>query len=422
MSVVVLGINQRTASLDLLERTTVADLDLPKALAELGDRPNLSEALILSTCMRTEVYVQAERFHGAVADVQDFLAELSGVALEELEDHVYCYYEDAAVTHLFEVAAGIDSAVLGENEVLSQVRRAWDRAREEKLAGFNLSALFRHAVEVGKRTRSDTAIARGITSVSHAAVALVADRLGGSLEGRCVVLLGAGEVGEGMLAALAGSRASGELVVSSRTWNRAVDLASRIGAKPVEIGSLGPAMMKADVVLTSAGGSAALLGTDDMEPVMRSRAERPLLMVDVAVPRNVDPGVAKIGGVTLLDMDDIRAFAEAGMEGRRREISKVRAIIAEEVQQYLEATAAREAAPLVAALRNQAESVRQAELSRFDSRLEGLEPRQRHAVEALTKGIIGKLMHEPTVRLKEAAGSPRGERLAEALRALFDLD
>ncbi|HEX2062961.1 MAG TPA: glutamyl-tRNA reductase [Acidimicrobiales bacterium] len=420
MSVIVVGLNHRTVPLAVLERMTVSDARLPKALAELRSRDHLDEAVVLSTCMRTEIYVAAERFHGALADVRDFLTELSFSHPDEFVDHLYSFYEDAAVGHLFRVASGLDSAVVGESEVLGQVRSAWERAEEEGAAGPQLRALFRHAVEVGKRARSETAIARGTTSVSQAAVAMAARRIG-SLEGKRILVLGAGDMGEGMAVALATSPGVAEVLVANRTWQKAVALAARVGGRAVQLGGLASALEEADVVLTSTGAPSVLLDAADLAPAVAARDGRPLLVVDVAVPRDVDPGVAQLEGVTLLDMDDLKAFAEAGLSGRRREEVRVQAIIDEELERYSAVSTAREMAPLIAAVRHRAEELRQAELERFAGRLAELDPRQREAVEALTRGILGKLLHEPTVRLKDAAGSPRGDRLAEALRVLFDL-
>jgi glutamyl-tRNA reductase len=283
-----------------------------------------------------------------------------------------------------------------------------------------LSGLFRHAVAVGKRARSETGIARGTTSLSRAAVAMAAGRLG-SLEGRRILVLGAGEMGEGMAQALAVSCGGTEVLVANRSWSKAASLASRIGGTAVELGGLATALEEVDLLLTSTGSPSMLLDAADMEEVMRARSGRPLLVVDIAMPRDVDPAAGDVPGVTLLDLDDLTTFAQAGMDSRRQEIAPVQGIVAEEVERYLSSASGREVAPLVATLRSRAESVRQAEIDRARARLAGLDRRQQEAVEAITKGIVAKLLHEPTVRLKEAAGSPRGERLAESLRVLFDL-
>jgi glutamyl-tRNA reductase len=419
VSVIVVGLNHRTAPLDLLERVTVPAAGLSKALADLRSRGDLDEAVVLSTCMRTEVYATADRFHPAVQAVRNFLCERSFLAPEDVADHLTVLYDDAAIAHLFSVAAGLDSAVLGESEVLAQVRGAWDAARAEGTAGPVLSGVFRHAVEVGKRVRSETAIARGTTSISQAAVALAADRLGG-LAGRRVLVLGAGDMGEGMTVALAGAGVA-DVLVANRTQTRASSLAERVGGRAIDVAELPAALASVDVLLTSTGAPSPLLTVEDLVPVLPQRAGRPMLIVDIAVPRDVEPAVRSLDGVTVLDLDDLRAFARTGLEERRREVSRVQVIIDEEVADYLGEAVARQAAPTVAALRERAEAVRAAELDRFAARLAALEPREREAVEALTRGIVAKLLHEPTVRLKDAAGTPRGERLADSLRALFDL-
>lgn len=419
MSVVVVGLNHRTVPLEILERMTVSDGRLPKALHDLCGRDHLAEAVVLSTCMRTEIYAVAGRFHGAMSDVRNFLAEWGGTEPECFSDHLYSFYEDSAVTHLFQVASGIDSAVLGEGEVLGQVRDAWEAAHREQAAGPVLGRLFRHAVEVGKRARSETAIARGTTSLSQAAVAMAAERLR-TLSGRTILVLGAGDMGEGMAQALAAVPGVKVLVVN-RTWTKAAALAKRFGGQPVTFGGLPAALEQADLLLTSTGAPGILLEAADLEPVLPARDGRPLLVVDVAVPRDVDPGVGRLPGVTLLNMDDLKAFAEAGVAERRKEIASVNEIIAGEVDRFVETTVQREMAPLVAALRERAEALRTAELERYRVRLKGLDDRQRDAVEALTRGILAKFLHEPTIQLKEAACSPRGDHLAEAIRDLFDV-
>jgi glutamyl-tRNA reductase len=426
MSVVVVGLSSRTVPLDLLERMAVSEERLPKALGDLAGREFLSEAVVLSTCHRIEIYVEAERFHGALADVRHFLSELAFVPPEAFTDHLYAYYDDAAATHLFAVAAGLDSVVLGESQILGQVREAWERARAEGTAGSRLSGLFRHALEVGKRARTETAIGRGIASLSQAAVALAAERLG-PLADRRVVVLGTGEMGEGLVAEVAadapdgpGSSAS-NVTVANRTWARAEALAGRIGGRAVTLDGLPAALGEADLLLSSTGSSSVVLHADDLAPVVAARGGRPLLVVDLGMPRDVEPSVADLPGVTLLDLADVQAFVAAGLDERRKEVARVRAIVAEEVDRWGDANTARHAAPTVASLRLRAEQVRRDELDRYAARLAALDPREREAVEALTRSLLGKLLHEPTVRLKDAAGSPRGERLAGALRELFDL-
>ncbi len=416
MSVVVIGLNHRTAPLELLERTTVDTSKLPKLLHDLRGRAHLSEAVVLSTCNRTEVYAVAERFHGGYQDVRDFFSELAMLAPEDLADHLYVHHDDAAVAHLFSVAAGLDSAVLGESEILGQVADAWDEARTEGAAGVTLNLLFRHALEVGKRVRTETRIGHGITSVAQAAVALAANRLG-DLQDRKVLLLGAGEMGEGMAIALRGAGV-GEIVVVNRTATTAAQLAERVAGRAAELGTLDTELRAADVLLTSTGASTIMLELGDLEAVMHDRPDRPLLIVDIAMPRDVDPAAAGIEGVTLLDMDDLRAFVERGVAGRRREAARARIIVDEELDRYRALTSAREVAPLITEMREKAEAIRAAEVARFTA---GMNDAEREAVDAATRAVVAKLLHEPTVRLKDAAGTVKGDRLAETLRDLFDL-
>jgi glutamyl-tRNA reductase len=419
VSVVVIGLNHRSVPLDLLERMTIDDSRLAKALHDVSSREHVSEAVVLSTCNRTEIYVVAEKFHGAYADLRNFLSEMAYLPPEEFADHLYVQYDDDAVSHLFAVTSGLESAVVGEAEILGQVRRAWERAQEEGTTGSSLNLLFRHALEVGKRARTETGISRHIASVSTAAVAMAAERLG-PLAGRRILVLGAGEMGEGMVRALTTAGVD-DLRIANRTWERGVELADRLGGRAVRLADINESLAEVDLLLTSTGASSIMLEHGDLARVMTARQGRPLLIVDVAVPRDVDPSATDLPGVTLLDMDDLRTFADAGIAERRGEVAAVRAMLVEEVERFVAVSSAREVAPLVADLHERAEGVRAGELDRYRARLGELDDRQLDAVEALTRGIVAKLLHDPTVGLKDAAGTPRGERLAEALRDLFDL-
>ncbi|MDA8292630.1 MAG: glutamyl-tRNA reductase [Actinomycetota bacterium] len=424
MSVVVVGLNERDAPLELLERLAVGDRDLPKALGVLCDSPHLSEAVVLSTCMRTEVYAVLERFHDGLADINAFFHARAGsspAGSAALEERLSVAYDDAAARHLFEVAAGSDSAVLGEGEILRQVRHAGDRARAERASGPVLGGLFRHAIEVGKRARTETSIARGVTSLAHVAVALAAEARGGTLGGARVVVVGAGEMGEGMASALSSVPGEPEIVVTSRSRARADQLATAVGGRAAEIGSLTHEVAGADVLLTATSSGSVLLGVHALEQAMAARGDRSLLVVDAAVPRDVDPAAASVPGVRLFDLDDLRTYAEERMDERRKELVRVGEIVEEELERYRAGVLGRSVAPVVAALRARGERIRQGELERLRPRLSRLEPSEIDAVEAFSKRLVAKLLHEPTVQVKQAAGSSRGERLSEALRQLHDL-
>jgi glutamyl-tRNA reductase len=419
VSLIVVGLNHRTVPVDLLERVAVSDSQLPKVLHDLAGREHLLETVVLSTCNRTEIYARCTRFHAAVGDVRDFLGAHSGADPDDVADHLYTYYDDAAVAHLFSVAAGLDSMIVGESEILGQVRDAWDVAAREGAAGTLLSRLFKHAVESGKRVRSETGIGRHPVSISSAAVAVAAEHLG-SLDGARVLVIGAGEMGEGVARSLV-TRGIGDVCVANRTASRAREIASRVGGRAVTLDALETELLDADVLLASTASQHVLIERSAVEAVMQQRDRRALLIVDVALPRDVDPGVRSVEGVTLLDLDDLKDYAQRSAELRRREIGRVREILSAELDRYRAERSAREVAPLVAALHALGDEVRAGELQRFEAKLAGLTPEQRQAVEALAHGIVRKLLHEPTLRVKDAAGTGRGDYLGDALAALFDL-
>lgn len=419
MSVIVVGLNHRTVPVALLERMTVPQHVLPKVLHDLAAREHLLEVAVLSTCNRTEIYARGTRFHAAVGDVRDFLAAYSGAAPDEFDEHLYTYFDDAAVGHLFAVAAGLDSMIVGESEILGQVRQAWEAAEREGAARQQLHRLFRHAIETGKRVRTETGIGRHPVSIPSAAVTVAAEHLG-TLDHAKVLVIGAGRMGTGLASTLR-SRGVEQVWIANRTIGRAEELARQVGGSAIPLTEVADTIVDADVVLTSTASSEVLVERATIEMVMACRNGRPLLVVDVALPRDVDPGVGEVNDVTLLDLDDLKGYAQRSAERRRAEIGRAREIVASELDRYRADRAAREVAPLVAALREFGEDVRRRELDRFASRLARLDPEAREAVEALTQAIVNKLLHEPTVRVKGEAGTTRGVYYADALAALFDL-
>lgn len=419
MSLMVVGCNHTTVPLAVLERLTIGPESVTKALEDLVRREHLSEVVVLSTCNRTEVYAYCTRFHPAVEDVRAFFSDFSGIAPDDLDEGVYTYYDDAAVTHLFSVAAGVDSLVLGEGEILGQVRTAWQRATDAGTSGASLARAFRHAIATGKRARTETAIAQYAVSVSAAAVALAEDVLG-SLEGKRVLVLGAGEIGAGIVHALRVAGAT-DITIVNRTPERAAELAAEVDGTVRTLAEVNLAVAEADVLLASTGATTALLDRSDLEAIVEARAERPLLIVDVALPRDVDPSVGDLPGVTLLDMDDLHRVVDAWREQRAGELAQVRDIVRDETDRFLVDRTARSAAPVITALRERAEAIRDAEQERLAARLAALDPEARATVEVLLDGVLNKLLHDPTVRLKDAAGTTRGEVLADAVQDLFAL-
>jgi glutamyl-tRNA reductase len=425
VSVLVVGIEHHRTSLEVLERATVLESELPKVLATLRDRSNLLEVVVLSTCLRTEVYGVVERFHEGVSDLQEYLAGSVRMSVEQLADQLTVQFDDAVALHLFEVAAGLRSAVPGEHEVLGQVRLAWQRAAEERASGPVLNSLFESAVRAGRRARSETSIAQGTTSLARLSADLVAERLAGRFATARIVVVGAGQMGRGVVTALRSRGADpSQVVVLNRNLERAAELAGTVGGASMGLESLGGALAEADAVVVTTSAPVPVVSRETVSSAMSARVGRrlaPLVVVDVSVPRNVDPTVAGLGGVELLDMATLRGLADRALAGRGEELERAEEIVRDEVERYRADSRSRGAAPQVALLRGRLEELRRAELDRLRSKSGQMTDEQWSQVDEATRAVLAKFLHQPTVALKETSGTQRGERLTEAIRALFDL-
>ncbi len=418
MSVLAVGLNHRSAELALLDRLAISAEELPKALASLVQLEHVLEAAIISTCNRVEVYAHVSRFHPGLQEVRAWLCERGDVHPADLEDVYYSFYDDRAAAHLFQVASGIDSMVVGERQIALQVKQALQTATEEGAARRVLQKLFREAVRVGKRVRSETDISTGASSMVDVALDVVAAQVDG-LRDRRVLVAGAGKIGS-----LTADRLSREEVAGVHVWNRNLDkaerLAARVGGQVVAVDALGEVMRDVDVVVCTTGAATPVIDADDIARVMVDRPDRPLVLLDLAMPRNIDPGCAAIEGVSLVDISAVRD--EAAASATAPAIDDAVAIVEEEAARFDAWTRAVKIEPTIRALRTRGELVRQAELDRLSGRFGDLDERQREALEALTRGIVNTLLHEPSVRLKDLADSGGAEHHANALRELFDLD
>lgn len=426
MSAFVVGLNHRSAPLALLERVGVPEVRLEKALAGLRGLEHVQEAVVVSTCNRVEVYAFAATFHGAYENVREFLAEFSYTPLGEFSPQLYSLFGADAVAHLFRVVSGLDSAVLGETEIQGQVKRAWESAQREGTAGPELNRLFRHALQTGKRVRSNTSVGtEKISSVCEAAVGLLQQELG-DLSGRRALMLGTGEVGQ-TGARILSEMGLAEVCVASRTWQRASHLAAEVGGRAVHLDELGEELLEMDFLISATGAPSLMLERNDLDEVMKRRAgQHRLVVLDLAVPRDVDPMAARVDGITLFDITDVQAFvAEASVaaetEASLEEMHRAQAIINEEVENHLAADSAEAMAPLIVDFRRSICDISQSEFDRFESQLASLNGEQRESVEALVHSIVNKVLHTPTARIKESADSSESEMLGEALRDLFDL-
>jgi glutamyl-tRNA reductase len=425
VSVVVIGLQHKQAPLALLEAVAIGDADLHKVLTALSHRRNLQETVVLSTCLRTEVYSVVDRFHDAVAEVYEVLSEQSGVSVDDLASHATVRFDDDVTSHLFSVASGLESTVVGESEVIGQVRRAFEQSREEGVSGPVLSALFQHALQTGKRVRTETGISRGTTSFAHAAVTVARGESGDGLRDKRVVVVGAGGMGLGVSRALCdipAAAAPRSIVVVNRSLARAEELVRQAGGadssqlRAGRLEGVHSELAEADVVLTAVAAESHVL-----TPAHFSAVAHPMLIIDLGVPRNVDPVVGQLAPIALLDMDTLSASVARALGEREEESVAARTIIADEVERFRTASRQRGAAPVIAALRARLESLRESELERHRAQLADLSEAEWEQVDVATRAVLAKMLHEPTMLLKETAGTPRGERLVEALRILFDL-
>ena len=422
MSIVVVGVNHRTAPIELLERLAISEEQLPKALHQLDTYDHILEGVILSTCNRVEVYASVSKFHAGTQDVKNFISEFCHVAPEDFADLAYTYHDEGAMKQLLRVASGIDSLVVGESEILGQVRRAFQSARDEGTLHRVLEAAARYAMQVGKRARAETAIGRNPVSVSSAAVELARrafeDR---DLSSKSVAILGAGKMGRLAAQALAQSGAS-DITVVNRSDARAAELASlfRAEARPLE--DLPSVLARTDILISSTTATQTVVGRELVTEAVTQRAGRPLLIVDIAVPRDVDPSVADVEGVFLRDIDDLKSVVAAGLGSRLAEIGKVEAIIDSELARFVEWERSSEVDPSIAALLTRAEELRSSEVEKLLGRTKSMSEQDRAAVDRATRRIVSKLLHDPIEKTRRLSASKQGHVYAAALRELFGLD
>jgi glutamyl-tRNA reductase len=417
MLVMVLGLSYKTAPLALMERVVFSPEALPDALTTLHEQG--VHGVILSTCNRVEIYALVGHQDSGRRALLRYLADYHGLPVGDLAPYVYVASQEEAVGHLFRVACGLDSMVLGETQVLGQVRGAYRAAQRHGQPGPLLARLFLQALEVGKRAHRETRICQSAASVSAAAVGMARQSLG-ALEARTALVVGAGETSR-LTARTLQASGMGELLVMNRTVEHAEALARAVGGEALPLQALQPALARADVVISSTGAPRYVVGEPTVRSAMAQRPRRPLYCIDVAVPRDVDPAVGAVPNVYLYNLDHLAAVREDYADCRAGDVRQVERIVDEETTRFFHWWDAREVVPTIAALRAQAESIREAELAKALARLGPLAERDRETLEALTSAIVNKLLHQPTVQLKQRSGEHDGRRYAPAVRALFQL-
>jgi glutamyl-tRNA reductase len=417
MHLFLLGVSHRTAPVDLRERLDFSSGDLGAAVEALAARPAAAESVLLSTCNRSEMYVASEDPSRARQDVIDFLTDFHRLPTDVFLPHIFTFDDTAAAKHLFRVAAGLDSLVVGEPQILGQVKDAFQTASQRRCTGPVLTKLFHWSFGVGKRVRSETALGEGAVSVSFAAVAL-ARKIFGHLQGRRVVVIGAGEIST-LTAQHLRAHGVGEMVITSRTAAHAQTLADAVGGRAVAWSELMTALASADIVITATGSQRPILTRAQVESV-RKRGN-PLFIIDVAVPRDVEPSVGDIEQVFLYNVDDLQTIVQENISKRAAEIERAEAIVTEEVQRFTIWQRSRAAIPTVVALRQRFDAIRRSELQRLESKLSGLPPDARARVDEVTRLIVEKLLLEPTEQLKGLPDEETQVAYTEAINRLFRL-
>ncbi|GAA1970143.1 glutamyl-tRNA reductase [Kitasatospora viridis] len=419
MSLLVVGLSHRTAPVTVLERAALTGQTPTRLLHDAAATATVSEAALLNTCNRIELYAEVDKFHAGVAELSRLLAEHSGVDLEELTAHLYVHYEDRAVHHIFSVACGLDSMVVGEGQILGQLRDALARAQEEHTAGRGLNELFQQALRVGKRAHSETGIDKaGQTLVTFGLEQVAAGA--GEIAGKRALVVGAGSMSS--LAAATLSRAGvSDLLIANRTPERAERLAASLGARTVDFAKVPQALADVDLVISCTGSAGVVIPAADVAAAIAVRtAPEPLAFLDLAMPRDVDHAVHELPGALLVDLESLSQADSAGPGAG--DVDAVGGIVAAEVAAFGAAQRAARIAPTVVALRAMASEVVGAELARLESRLPDLDDRSRAEVAQTVRRVVDKLLHAPTVRVKQLAAEPGGATYADALRELFDLD
>ena len=419
MDLLLLGVSHHTAAVELRERVDFSKRGVPAALRELAACPSPAEAVVLTTCNRAEIYVACEDTETTRHGLERFMSRFHDVPAHDLAPHLYVHTGADVARHLFRVAAGLDSLVVGEPQIFGQVKDAYAVASGERRTGALLNKLFAWSFAVGKRVRADTGLGEGAVSISYTAISL-ARKIFGNLKALTVLVVGAGEMAE-LTAMHLRSQQVRRIAVTSRTLARANALARKVGGTAVDWAAIDDELLEADIVITATGATTPLLSTATIDRVMRARRNRPLFVIDIGLPRDVEPTAGELEQVFLYNIDDLRSIVNENVARRQEQTTSAEAIVSDAVEEFLVWLRSRGTIPTVVALRRRFESVRQAELKRLDSKLNGLSPEARARIEEVTQLLIQKLLLTPTERLKTAGDEATATQYAEVVTQLFGL-
>ena len=419
MHITICGLNHKTAPIEIREKVSLENT-LDEAVKELLEKSAINELVVISTCNRTEVYSVLMDLEKGKDQIIDFLCEKSGIKRKELEPLIYFYEDKKAIRHLFEVSASLDSMVVGEAQILGQLKESYALARELQGTTTVFNRLFHRAFGVGKRVRSETPIGESAVSISYAAVEL-AKKVFQDLDGRTVMIVGAGKMSE-LTAKHLKDQGVKQVLVSNRTHKKAEEMAKMFNGKAVRFDDLVKEMARADIVISSTAAPHPVIQKEDMAKVMKARRNKPIFIIDIAVPRDVDPEVNKLYNAYLYDIDDLQTVVENNLEERQKAARAAEEIIAEEIKQFVAWLSSLEVTPTIGELKAASEKIRKEELEKFLGRLQDISPKDQENIKALTNVLMNRLLHEPIVRMKELSKHKDGYTYVESLRYLFDLD
>jgi glutamyl-tRNA reductase len=420
MNIIVVGLSHKTASVEIREKVAFSPNQIEKPLRELVNLDEIVEGVIVSTCNRVEIYATTRDIAGGIARIKRFLADYHRIPFETIEPHLYSYHSEAAIRHVFRVASSLDSMVVGEPQILGQIKTSYGYAAEYKSSGIILNRFLHKAFSVAKRVRTETKIASSAVSVAFAAVEL-AKKILGDLSDKTVMLIGAGEMCELAAKHFMNSGARG-VMVTNRTFERAERLAEEFGGEAVRFEELFEHLHRADIILSSTGAPHVIIGPKEVEEVVRRRRFKPMFFIDIAVPRDIDPKVDELENAYLFTVDNLQELVQANLAQRNREAEKAEEIISQEIGQFYKWLSSLEVTPTIVALRTHFDEIRRAELDKTLAGWKDLTPEAEKRLEALTMAMMNKLLHNPTTVLKKAGQGGRVDLYVDALRQLFDME
>jgi glutamyl-tRNA reductase len=420
MHIIVAGLHYKTAPVEIRERLTFDANDLDEALRTLKNKKSILESVILSTCNRTEIYAVVDQIHTGRYYIKEFLSEWFHIEMDEFAPFLFVYEEAEAVEHLFKVTCGLDSMIVGETQILGQVRDSFLQAQRSEATGTIFNQLFKQAVTLAKKAHSKTEIGANAVSVSYAAVEL-AKKIFGNLNGKHVLILGAGKMGELALKNLQGSGAT-KVTVINRTFEKAASLAERFSGTAKELRELQCALLEADILISSTGSNDFVISKEMMAGVVNLRKGRPLFMVDIAVPRDIDPEIHELENVFLYDIDDLEGIVEANMAERKKAAEKIMIMIEEEISEFHEWLNMLGVVPVIAALRKKALAIQAETMKSLDRKLPDLTDRERKIINKHTKSIINQLLKDPILQAKELAGQKGAKEKLEFFTKIFNIE